>query len=47
MIRIGIALGIMVVMLSGCGRLPTASEDSGKKKPNPIHLRDASTAISR
>ena len=41
---IGILLGIMVVMLAGCGRTPTAPEGSGKKSPSPVHTR--STVVS-
>jgi hypothetical protein len=36
-----ILLGIMVVMLAGCGRTPTAAEGTGKKKPAPVHTRSA------
>ena len=39
-----ILLGIMVMMLAGCGRTPTAPEGSGKKTPAPVHTR--STVIS-
>ena len=41
----GILLGIMLVMLAGCGRTPTAPEGSGKKTPAPVHTRTVVSAV--
>lgn len=35
-------VGMMLVVLSGCGRTPTAPAGSGSKKPAPVHTRSAS-----
>jgi hypothetical protein len=36
-----LVLAIMVVMLAGCGRTPTAPEGATKKNPSPVHTRTA------
>jgi hypothetical protein len=40
-----ILLGIMMMMLAGCGRTPTAPEGSGKKTPAPVHTRTVVSGI--
>lgn len=40
-----VLMGIMVVMLSGCGRAPTAPEGTVKKKPAPVHTRIAASLL--
>jgi hypothetical protein len=32
-------LAIMVGLLAGCGRTPTAPEGAAKKTPSPVHTR--------